>query len=48
LKGVSVLDDSDTIAKRKEIERDLEEKNAQFIVKKLVEDLMRGIRTPER
>ena len=48
LKGVAVLDDSDTVAHREKIEQDLEEKNAQFVAKKLVDRLMKGIRTPER
>ena len=48
LKGVAVLDDTDTVAKRKKIEEELAAKDAQFVVKKLVNDLMNGIRSPER
>ena len=48
LKGVAVLDDSDTVAKRNEIEQKLEKKNALFTVKRLVEEMLRGIRTPDR
>ena len=48
LKGVAVLDDSRIVAKRKDIERNLESKEKRGAVKWIVEELIKGIQRPAR
>nr|XP_026693353.1 MYCBP-associated protein-like isoform X1 [Ciona intestinalis] len=47
LKGVAVQDDN-MEEERKKIEEELESREAGVIVKKIIEDIIRGIQTPER
>ena len=48
LKGIAQLDDSEVVAERMKIEKRLAERDRNFAVEKIVNELMEGIRTPER